>query len=313
MQVTKSTKSMILKSVLASALLVCVPLAQAVPPYFKWAKNDCWLEVSMQLLYNILELVDYVLKNEASIVKQLDSDRKMQKLVPAFTRLVRQIQTTKQPDDGWSLDEAHTAYGWDNRPGRPFFDEFMGCAGVYEQWKKLQVVLMWDDEKMKYDLAAGQAGLMIPDLKDSLVQQLRIVEIKKLAPYFFIELAGRVPGDAMADIPLRLEMGGYAFELITVVINGGAYGTSHYWTYVKDQREKGHPWYRCFGLNNKPKKVDDKKMDRELNDLWNDKDTEPLFLLYKLVKLPLETPLERALKNFSDSLDALRGQLVPKP
>jgi len=337
----KNMKSMVLKSVLASALLVCVPVAQAVPPFFKHERNNCWLDAVVQLLYNIREFVEYVIKNEKTLIQKLDKEMGSQ--IAAFAALAREIQ--KKPSQQHALATLHQAVDLDAYNSRSMTDPIDLLVPVLGDsilgaaiWDLLLVsILKWDaQEQAKQECASKPLGakrdqcikeqfasfaellaislgrVFMANCLQPLGAQLKEAKIDFLGKYFVVShkdapeiWVEKLVANRAAPVPLKLVIDGHEFELITVLVTQVGY---HHWAYIKDQWEKDPSWWLCYGLNHKPEPIASKEIEAKINAEWDSSKKVARYLVYKLV----ESPLKTALKNLSDSLEALRGQLVPK-
>jgi len=337
-------KSMVLKSVLASALLVCVPAAQAAPPYLVWKDNCCWLEAAVQLLYNIREFVELILdpvKEKALRDKLDESGPALTKAeLEEFAKLVRAIRA--KPDAQHSVADLYGAAVVAKRTEKvgkfsdpheivlPFFGAIILrdnlwdslLARVLQVGARERATLEWG-KKIPSDKKERDKFIMLDlepfgrlfeaDCLKPLGEQLNDVTVDYLGKYFGVfypedpGLGGQkgLEKNRAAPVPLKLVIDGHEFELIIVLVAQVGY---HHWAYIKDQWEKDPSWWLCYGLNHKPEPIASKEIEAKINAEWDSSKKVARYLVYKLVEPPLKT----ALKNFSASLSALTGQLVPK-
>jgi hypothetical protein len=312
---------------LAVALCLCATLAQAVPPYFKWERSNCWLDVGFQMVCGMPKLVRFLAdpRNEQEMIEKIrrrpqeseewckkenrsftaeDKQRIVKEgeqeiaFIAALADLVRKIQA--EPEKQHSLDRLHqlvdpNAYV-KSSPEDPMklFDHIFSPSVLSRA--------IGDKLRLRTERSDLFTFHTYFDSGSPLEEQLRGEKITHLGPYLILVYnhLGKSPVQ-VPPVPLKVAFDNHEFELILVDV---VRGESHHWAYIKDQHEKEPSWYKSNDISHAPRKADPK----EINDEWKTKGVLPRFLIYKLV----ESPLVIGLKNFSDSLDALRRQLVSK-
>jgi len=294
-----------LKILLFACAIALIPISYqlyitAKPPFLKHDNNSCWNDSAVWLLYNIPELVDELIENKISYEKENNFD------VLFLADLLEAMRNQEKADDENKNNKTKKELDKTIKDAQKMFHQNVACPlteTTHGDFGDAGLLFTTIIKKIPFykDIISGYVSFSgsrtLTSKKTDIYKEYyndkeNILSINAPEKYLYLQSAHYAfDKDKKIETVLtftEVDDDGkptgnkHRYEFIGMILGGGGHATA----YIKNQREKGNPWYYCNDMGGTIKKADTKDFPLPLN--WKnvnfEKETHPLILLYK--KLP---------------------------
>lgn len=241
----------------------------AIPPIFINTNDRCWSHTGLQLLFNMSYITNELTQKKFLNSKVVQNDSFLKAYTELFTEALNDVdrgmseESDKKaqvllglPKECWpeSIVESITENKQDDT------SKFM--MGVFSLFEKNNLNIYEKYSSIQYQEPMKLKSHIYSTLAPS--GNERFGEIVKMPTYYIYAIINTEDVINMSDeqwanaVPVKAEIGGDAYELISIAVHKGGENDSGHWVaYILDQFASKPKWYLCDDIAKEKVKLQD--------------------------------------------------------
>ncbi|KKR96948.1 MAG: hypothetical protein UU47_C0004G0003 [candidate division TM6 bacterium GW2011_GWE2_41_16] len=248
------------------------------PPCLWWKRNDCWVETALHMLFAMPEVYDGL--KAGTITINPDASVQKRKLIETLIPLLAWERGEQIPTqiDGqpYAADKHRYDLTYDSN-GAAYSDKFYRAACAATEVERgdfgtadelLETILYTLYEPHSHIISTRHSILIAialgrnihkSVLQNSFVGMPNDLTTEEHPQYIFLrksDFSRTMLFNPLQEISIEKPHPGAPRTTYRLVASAHNLHNSHWIAYTQNHREEGSPWYRCYGMNSQPNKID---------------------------------------------------------